>query len=246
MRLKSFPVAFKMLEKRGQLEEIPFMRQLNGRTTLCQLITLVRNFDWTLGAVAEDFISPACPAIIGLADTLGLFKDSTFRSIVWVKTRADGKRYEKSIPRIPMGKYEAVAMAPLGLQSLRTGHGAHIRQSRTDDALHQLPPVRRLRSDAVLLLGVTALMVAAQWNRPRIVSFLLSKGADVDAQENASGCNALMFACLSGNPEVVRLVLKHGAPVNSTNFNGRTPPDNSGFLRYRQGGEDDAETRGRH
>lgn len=113
MRLKSFPVAFKMLEKKEQLEEIPFMRQLNGKKTLCQLITLVRNFDWTVGAVAEDFIGPTCPGIIGLADNPPLFKDGTFRSIVWVKTRGDGKRYEESIPRIPTGKYEAVAMAPL-------------------------------------------------------------------------------------------------------------------------------------
>ncbi len=113
MRLKSFPVAFKMLEKKEQLEEIPFMRRLDGKKTMCQLITLVRSFDWTVGAVAEDFISPACPAIIGLTDTPPLFKDGTFRSIVWVKTRGDAKRYEESIPRIPLGKYEAVAMAPL-------------------------------------------------------------------------------------------------------------------------------------
>jgi dephospho-CoA kinase len=30
-----------------------------------------------------------------------------------VKTREDGSRYEASIPRLPLGKYEAVAMAPL-------------------------------------------------------------------------------------------------------------------------------------
>ncbi|MDQ1240147.1 MAG: hypothetical protein QG577_2333 [Thermodesulfobacteriota bacterium] len=113
MRLKSFPVAFKMLEKREQLDEIPFMRQLDGKKTLCQLITLVRSFDWTVGAVAEDFIGPTCPGIIGLSDTPPLFKDGTFRSIVWVQTRADGKRYEESIPRIPLGKYEAVALGPL-------------------------------------------------------------------------------------------------------------------------------------
>jgi ankyrin repeat protein len=71
-------------------------------------------------------------------------------------------------------------------------------------------------------LGVTALMVAAQWNRPEIVRFLLSKGADVEAVENSSGCNALMFACLSGNPDLVSLVLEHGAPVDSTNIDGRT------------------------
>ncbi|MFH1351762.1 MAG: DUF169 domain-containing protein, partial [Pseudomonadota bacterium] len=37
----------------------------------------------------------------------------TFRSVVWVKTREDGKKYEASIPRLPLGEYEAVAMAPL-------------------------------------------------------------------------------------------------------------------------------------
>lgn len=113
MRLKSFPVAFKMLENKEQLDQIPFMRRTQRKTTLCQLITLVRNFDWTVGAERDDFLSPMCASIIGLTDTPEIYKDGTFRSIVWVKTREDGMRYEASIPRLPLGKYEAVAMAPL-------------------------------------------------------------------------------------------------------------------------------------
>jgi dephospho-CoA kinase len=113
MRLKSFPVAFKMLEKKGDLDQIPFMRRLDHKTTLCQMITLVRNFDWTVGADLKDFLSPTCPSILGLTDTPEIYKDGTFRSIVWVKTKEDGKRYEASIQRLPLGKYEAVAMAPL-------------------------------------------------------------------------------------------------------------------------------------
>ena len=85
MRLKSFPVAFKMLEKEEELDSIPFMRRTNDKATLCQLITRVRNFDWTVGATANDFIGPTCPSIIGLSDTPELFKDGTFRSIVWKK-----------------------------------------------------------------------------------------------------------------------------------------------------------------
>ncbi|MGB6067026.1 MAG: dephospho-CoA kinase [Desulfomonilaceae bacterium] len=112
MRLKSFPVAFKMLEKKETLDQIPFLRRTSGKT-LCQLITLVRNFDWTVGAELEDFLSPMCPSIIGLTDTPETYKDGTFRSIVWVKSKAEGKKYEASMPRIPLGKYEAVAMAPL-------------------------------------------------------------------------------------------------------------------------------------
>jgi dephospho-CoA kinase len=113
MRLKSFPVAFKLLENREDLEKIPFMRQSGEKVTLCQLITRVRNFDWTVGATADDFVSPVCPSIVGLSDIPDLMKDGTFRSIVWVKTREDARRYEESIPRVPLGKYRAVALAPL-------------------------------------------------------------------------------------------------------------------------------------
>lgn len=113
MRLKSFPVAFKMLEKKEDLKKIPFIRRLEQKKTLCQLITLVRNFDWTVGADAEDFHGPGCSSIIGLSEVPEMMQDGTFRSIVWVKTRKDGKKYEASIPRLPLGKYEAVALAPL-------------------------------------------------------------------------------------------------------------------------------------
>ena len=113
MRLKSFPVAFKMLKKREELDQIPFMRMTEHKTTLCQLITVVRNFDWTVGAELNDFLSPVCPSILGLTDIPEAYKDGTFRSVVWVKTRKDGKKYEASIPRLPLGEYEAVAMAPL-------------------------------------------------------------------------------------------------------------------------------------
>ncbi len=113
MRLRSFPVAFKLLEDKSKLSEIPFIRRIHHKSTLCQMINLVRNFDWTVGADKEDFISVMCPSIVGLADIEDFMKDGTFRSIVWTKSRADGKKYENTIPRLPVGKYEAVAMAPL-------------------------------------------------------------------------------------------------------------------------------------
>ena len=113
MRLKSFPVAFKLFEDRQAISEIPFIRRMNHKSTLCQLINMVRNFDWTVGAELDDFMSVVCPSIIGLADIPDYMKDGTFRSIVWTKSRADAKKFEAEIPRLPTGKYEAVAMAPL-------------------------------------------------------------------------------------------------------------------------------------
>ena len=40
-------------------------------------------------------------------------KDGTFRSLVWCRTKQDGKKFEEAIPRIPGGKYKAVILAPL-------------------------------------------------------------------------------------------------------------------------------------
>ncbi len=113
MRLKSFPVAFKLLEDKKALSEIPFVRRVKNKATLCQMINLVRNFDWTVGAEADDFMSMVCSSIIGLSDTPDYMKDGTFRSIVWTQSRADAKKYEAAIPRLPLGRYEAVALAPL-------------------------------------------------------------------------------------------------------------------------------------
>jgi dephospho-CoA kinase len=113
MRLKSFPVAFKMLPDKKDLSKIPFLRRTSHKVTLCQLITLVRNFDWTVGADLDDFLFPTCASIIGLKDIPAVQKDGTFRSIVWVKTKEDGQKFEAAIPRLPLGKYKAVALAPL-------------------------------------------------------------------------------------------------------------------------------------
>ena len=86
---------------------------MNHKVTLCQLITIVRTYDWTVGADLDDFISPMCPSIIGLTALPEVVRDGTFRSIVWTKTREDGRKFENSIPRLPAGKYQAAALAPL-------------------------------------------------------------------------------------------------------------------------------------
>ncbi|MCF8130781.1 MAG: DUF169 domain-containing protein, partial [Deltaproteobacteria bacterium] len=112
LRLKSFPVAMKMLEKKEQLQDVPFLRRPE-KATMCQMINLVRNFDWTVGADIENFGLSTCASILGLTELPSCYTDGTFRSIVWVQTKEDGKRYEAAIPRIQTGQYEAVAMAPL-------------------------------------------------------------------------------------------------------------------------------------
>ncbi|MGD0277101.1 MAG: dephospho-CoA kinase [Syntrophales bacterium] len=112
MRLKTFPIAFKLLEKKENMATIPFLRRLGHKSTLCQLLNVVRSFDWTVGADATDLMGPVCTSIIGLEDMPDFMKDGTFRSIIWSRTKSEGQKYENAIPRLPTGKYEAVVMGP--------------------------------------------------------------------------------------------------------------------------------------
>jgi uncharacterized protein (DUF169 family) len=113
LRLKTFPVAMKLLEDPEELKRNKWVRKLDRKATLCQLITKVRTFDWTVGATAEDLFGHACSAMLGLTERPPEVMDGTFRSLVWVKTKEDGKKYEQSIPTIPTGKFKAVMLAPL-------------------------------------------------------------------------------------------------------------------------------------
>jgi dephospho-CoA kinase len=113
LRLKSFPVGFKMLTHKEELTNIAYLRRPSHKITLCQLISQVRNADWTVGADVEDFIGPICPSIIGLCESPKECTDGTFRSIVWTQTRQDAQKFESAIQRLPLNEYEAVALAPL-------------------------------------------------------------------------------------------------------------------------------------
>lgn len=113
LRLKTFPVGMKLLEDPGELAKNKWVRRPVTKLTLCQLITIVRTYDWTVGATADDLLPlNICSSIIGLAEPPGQVKDGTFRSLVWCKTKEDAKKFEDSIPRISAGRYRAVLLAP--------------------------------------------------------------------------------------------------------------------------------------
>lgn len=113
LRLKSFPVGLKMLEDKKEMEASKWIRRPQEKLTLCQLITIVRTFDWTVGATAEDLVPPSCGTVLGLSPVPDWVENGSMRCVVWLENQEDAARCEKIIQRIPYGKYEAVMMAPL-------------------------------------------------------------------------------------------------------------------------------------
>jgi uncharacterized protein (DUF169 family) len=113
LRLKTFPIAFKLLENEEDLSKNKWCRITEEKATLCQLITRVRCFDWTIGAKIDTFATPVCPYMLGLAEKPQMAKDGTYRAIKWFKKLEDSKKFEEQFPTIPFGKFKAVMMGPL-------------------------------------------------------------------------------------------------------------------------------------
>jgi len=112
LRLKTFPVGLKLLENPTELASSPWVRRPEEKLSLCQLITIVRTFDWTVGATADDFVTPQCASMLGLAELPPFVTEGAMRNVVWLEKKEDAALCESVIQRIPYGKYKAVLLAP--------------------------------------------------------------------------------------------------------------------------------------
>ncbi len=68
-------------------------------------------------------------------------------------------------------------------------------------------------------VGCTALVYAAQWDKPDVVQLLLSRGADINMLGN--GYTPLTMAASLGRTDIVRILIDKGADVNKTDESGK-------------------------
>jgi len=113
LRLRTFPIAYKRLEKVEELEKVPKVRKLDRFFTFCQLPTLVRSGGWTVGVTRAENMNQRCGRIHGLRPHLEeeLHKEASMMGRVWYKNAEDAPKQVFATPRIPAG--EAIVLAPL-------------------------------------------------------------------------------------------------------------------------------------
>ncbi len=116
LRLRADPIALKLLETPEAMEAISGLRrpQAGVRFSMCQLIGQVRWLGFTLG-ITHDNVMPDsnCGGVVGLNPPGQKYLDGTMFHNVWFATVEGSRKHQAQMPRVPAGKYHALAAAPL-------------------------------------------------------------------------------------------------------------------------------------
>jgi len=112
LRLRTYPVAYKRLEKVDELDKMPKVRRFDRTFTFCQVPTLVRRGGWTVGVTKEN-LGVRCARINGLAATTQeeVAREASNFATTWFATVEEAKKQMAVYPLVPPG--EALILAPL-------------------------------------------------------------------------------------------------------------------------------------
>jgi uncharacterized protein (DUF169 family) len=175
LHLRTYPVAYRKLERAAELDEIPRVRRLDRGMTFCQVPTMVRRGGWTVGVTREN-LGERCARLNGLAATTEEEKQREAENFsnTWYATVEEARKQMEDYPLIPPG--EAVVLSPLA--------------------------AGKIEPDVVMIYGNPAqlmlLMNALQFRKHRrFQSHFIGEGACADglAQCYTSGEPALAIPC---------------------------------------------------
>ena len=117
LRLKTFPVAAKLLKDKAEMPEKTRRPSiaLGKRVAICQGVTMAINYGWTMGLAKEDVICVPAAIVFGFSESsdppaslAGLFCEIDF-------SRAEdlARKETSSMSRFENGEIEAIVLAPL-------------------------------------------------------------------------------------------------------------------------------------
>ena len=115
LRLKTFPLALKLLEKEKDIPEGAKrpLKDFGHHLSLCQILQMSRREGKTLAMLKEDHWCFEPVVGYGLGEPPEYFLEGHNRYPRDVETLAAGKNYALEFPRLEVGKYVGIASAPL-------------------------------------------------------------------------------------------------------------------------------------
>jgi len=114
LRLRAIPFGIKLYERREDMEAVPKIRRPKGSVhTMDQIVAQAARLGWTVGITTEDLVGEQCRAVVGLGAQDEKWYSGQHMVGVWYATPVDAGAHQRAMNVVPVGKYKALAVAPL-------------------------------------------------------------------------------------------------------------------------------------
>jgi uncharacterized protein (DUF169 family) len=114
LRLRSIPFGMKLYETVAEMEAIPKIRRPKESVhTLDQIVAQAARLGWTVGITTQDLVGDQCRSVVGLGGQDEKWYSGQHMVGVWYATPVDASAHQKAMNAVPVGKYKALAVAPL-------------------------------------------------------------------------------------------------------------------------------------
>lgn len=113
LKLRNPPIGMKLFESAETLKQIPRLRRPQAVHTTDQIVAQAARLGWSMGITADDLVGPQCKAVIGLGGQDAPWYSGEQMAGVWYATVDDSKRHQAAMDVVPVGRYEALVVAPL-------------------------------------------------------------------------------------------------------------------------------------
>jgi uncharacterized protein (DUF169 family) len=113
LHLRSEPIAFRRLEKAGDLDNIERVYRVDHFFTFCQAQFMARISQLTVGITKGDKLNARCSRLFGLREATdeSMNAEAASLSTTWFPSPDEALIQQKDTPRIPVGG--AIVLAPL-------------------------------------------------------------------------------------------------------------------------------------
>ncbi len=117
VRIKTLPIAVKFLKDKTEFPEKTRQPSvaLGKRVTICQGVTMARNYGWTVGLTREDLVCVPAMIAFGFTDSPDQVESLTrlFCEIDFSSSEEGARKEMASMHRLENREYEAIVLSPL-------------------------------------------------------------------------------------------------------------------------------------
>jgi uncharacterized protein (DUF169 family) len=113
LRLATFPIGVKLLEKSEELDNIKYLKKPDHKVVICQIFSYARYYGWTMGCTKEDNLCPLAEIAVGFEKPHKLFEEGAFFIGRYNETKEAAKKTTSTMPKLPYGQFSALVAGSL-------------------------------------------------------------------------------------------------------------------------------------